>query len=443
MLVPPPDCRRAMSFEIAARRARARARHAARDGAGPAPLAGGRRPAARRRAGDRRRRRRRGAEGARAAHPRGPGGVRARRAAVALAHPWRPPLGPVPALAERRARRRLRGRADPLDGRPPAPGEPDARRRLPRPLARPRRADVRAALRRCRQLAARRRRLDRARPGALHRGLRGGARGVGHRPRRSTPRCCARSSSRRRRTSSCTRRGSCRRGCTRRGSGCAGCSGTDNLRVDQPGFAADILREPAALADLLDRYSAPGGPLAGVTLDGARRVLLLGMGSSQFAAQTAAALLRSAGRRRARRAGLGGAAVPALGRHARDRHLRLGRAAPRRSRRSRATTARAGRSRSRTTRSASSRRTPTWCCRCWPAPEEGGIACRSFQATLAVLHLLAGVPADALRPAAVAPRRRSSTAAARGSTSCSRWSATGRCTRSRRTSGSRRRCSRR
>src|SRR5262249_3055142 len=35
-------------------------------------------------------------------------------------------------------------------------------------------------------------------------------------------------------------------------------------------------------------------------------------------------------------------------------------------------------------------------------PEEGGIACRSFQATLAVLHLLAGVPADALRPSAEA-----------------------------------------
>jgi len=30
---------------------------------------------------------------------------------------------------------------------------------------------------------------------------------------------------------------------------------------------------------------------------------------------------------------------------------------------------------------------------------EGGIACRSFQATLAILHLLAGVPVHALRPA--------------------------------------------
>ena len=58
---------------------------------------------------------------------------------------------------------------------------------------------------------------------------------------------------------------------------------------------ADILREPAALAALLDRYAGPDGPLAGVTLAGARPVLLLGMGSSQFAAQTAAALLRVAG----------------------------------------------------------------------------------------------------------------------------------------------------
>ncbi len=34
--------------------------------------------------------------------------------------------------------------------------------------------------------------------------------------------------------------------------------------------------------------------------------------------------------------------------------------------------------------------------------EEGGIACRSFQATLALLHLIAGVPVDALRPAVAA-----------------------------------------
>ena len=124
------------------------------------------------------------------------------------------------------------------------PASADARPRLPRPLARPRRAHGRAARRRHGDPRVRRRRRGSSAPRSA------ASRPTPRRSRRptpassTTPRCCGRSSSRRRRTSSSTPRGSCRRGCTRRGSACAGCSGTDNPRVHQPGFQADILREP-------------------------------------------------------------------------------------------------------------------------------------------------------------------------------------------------------
>ena len=67
------------------------------------------------------------------------------------------------------------------------------------------------------------------------------------------------------------------------------------MNVD--GFRADVLREPETLAALVDAYLAPGGPLDGVDgrLEGARRVLFTGMGSSRFAALSAARWLRAAG----------------------------------------------------------------------------------------------------------------------------------------------------
>jgi glucosamine--fructose-6-phosphate aminotransferase (isomerizing) len=64
--------------------------------------------------------------------------------------------------------------------------------------------------------------------------------------------------------------------------------------VNQPAFHADILAEPAALAALLDTYTAEQ-PHAGIDLLGARRVVLLGMGSSYFAAHAAAVALRARG----------------------------------------------------------------------------------------------------------------------------------------------------
>jgi glucosamine--fructose-6-phosphate aminotransferase (isomerizing) len=55
----------------------------------------------------------------------------------------------------------------------------------------------------------------------------------------------------------------------------------------------DIEKGPTALAELLDAYAAPGGPLAGV---GGRpaRLLLTGLGSSRYAALAAAAQARRA-----------------------------------------------------------------------------------------------------------------------------------------------------
>ena len=60
------------------------------------------------------------------------------------------------------------------------------------------------------------------------------------------------------------------------------------------GFARDIVAAPDRLAALLDAYGAVDSPLAAIPTD-VRRVVFLGMGSSRFAALPAAALLRSRG----------------------------------------------------------------------------------------------------------------------------------------------------
>ncbi|HSL77518.1 MAG TPA: SIS domain-containing protein [Candidatus Limnocylindrales bacterium] len=56
----------------------------------------------------------------------------------------------------------------------------------------------------------------------------------------------------------------------------------------------DILGGPAALAELLDAYAAPDGPLEGIGQPPGR-VVFTGLGSSRYAATMAAALARSAG----------------------------------------------------------------------------------------------------------------------------------------------------
>jgi len=67
--------------------------------------------------------------------------------------------------------------------------------------------------------------------------------------------------------------------------------------MNPDGFLADVLEEPATLARVLEHADAPDGPLADLAarIDRARLVVLLGMGSSRFAALTAAAHLRARG----------------------------------------------------------------------------------------------------------------------------------------------------
>lgn len=63
------------------------------------------------------------------------------------------------------------------------------------------------------------------------------------------------------------------------------------------GLRADIERGPAALADVLDAYLAPGGPLEALDPGrvAGRRTALVGLGSSLFASMDAAFALRAAG----------------------------------------------------------------------------------------------------------------------------------------------------
>jgi glutamine---fructose-6-phosphate transaminase (isomerizing) len=61
------------------------------------------------------------------------------------------------------------------------------------------------------------------------------------------------------------------------------------------GFLADVLSAPGRLAAVLDAYHADASPLEALPVRDGERVLFLGMGSSRFAALTAAAHLRARG----------------------------------------------------------------------------------------------------------------------------------------------------
>jgi fructoselysine-6-P-deglycase FrlB-like protein len=67
--------------------------------------------------------------------------------------------------------------------------------------------------------------------------------------------------------------------------------------VSPDGFLRDVLAAPQRLASLLDAYESSGSPLSALTeqMTDVRRVILVGMGSSRFAAVAAAAHLRSRG----------------------------------------------------------------------------------------------------------------------------------------------------
>jgi fructoselysine-6-P-deglycase FrlB-like protein len=60
-------------------------------------------------------------------------------------------------------------------------------------------------------------------------------------------------------------------------------------------FLADVLAEPESLASALDAYGGRDGPLGAVGKIPERRVLFVGMGSSRYAALAACSLLRAAG----------------------------------------------------------------------------------------------------------------------------------------------------
>jgi fructoselysine-6-P-deglycase FrlB-like protein len=60
-------------------------------------------------------------------------------------------------------------------------------------------------------------------------------------------------------------------------------------------FLADVLAEPETLAAVLDAYGSSDSPLEGIGAVTERRVLFTGMGSSRFAALAACSLLRASG----------------------------------------------------------------------------------------------------------------------------------------------------
>ena len=173
-------------------------------------------------------------------------------------------------------------------------------------------------------------------------------------------------------------------------------------------FLADVLSAPMRLERVLDAYSGHGSPLAAVGPVGIERVLFLGMGSSRFAALTAAAHLRARGVEAYAELASTGLPTPprpgtlvvgisasgstaetveALARHRGARKTLTV-----------AVTNRAG---------SAIERGADVTLPLLAGDEEGGVACVSFQATLVVLFLLcgrlAGAPAvEMLRPAVAA-----------------------------------------
>lgn len=164
-------------------------------------------------------------------------------------------------------------------------------------------------------------------------------------------------------------------------------------------FLADILDEPLALAGLLDAYARADGPLAALAdSDRRRRLLLTGLGSSRSAAAVVAARLLAAGRAavvepastdapQPPAADLLAVAISASGGTpetvgAIDRHRGTSATAAVTNRPDSALAA------------AADVVLPLLA-----GDERAGVACRTYQATLAVLSLLAGASPAALRPA--------------------------------------------
>lgn len=161
----------------------------------------------------------------------------------------------------------------------------------------------------------------------------------------------------------------------------------------------DVLGEPRMLAALLDAYGAPGGPLAALPeLPVSSRIVFTGLGSSRYAALDAATTLRGAGRAAWVEFASADVATPA----ARDVVLVAISASGSTSE----TVAAAERHRGQSLVVAVTNRveSPLAAFADVVLPllagvETSGVSSRTFLATSAVLALLAGQVADALRPA--------------------------------------------
>jgi glucosamine--fructose-6-phosphate aminotransferase (isomerizing) len=173
------------------------------------------------------------------------------------------------------------------------------------------------------------------------------------------------------------------------------------------GFLEDVLAEPATLARVLEHSEGAGSPVGALAarIDAARLVVLLGMGSSRFAALTAAAALRARG-------------IAAVAEHASTDVptapgpdvLAIGISASGNSEETAAALARhhgAGHAVAITNRADGGKLAAVADELLFldAGEERGGVACKTFQATLALLLRLAGVPARALAPAADAQAR--------------------------------------
>lgn len=165
------------------------------------------------------------------------------------------------------------------------------------------------------------------------------------------------------------------------------------------GFLADIVAEPEALVRVADEH---GGAGLERLLD-RPRILFIGMGSSRYAADTAVAALRSDGRDAHSELASTGSPQPAGG----DTVAVLVSASGGSAETLEAAARHRGASRVvAVTNTAASplAEAADVAVDVLAGPEQGGIACRSFACTQAVMALMRGVPADTLRRAAEATR---------------------------------------
>lgn len=166
--------------------------------------------------------------------------------------------------------------------------------------------------------------------------------------------------------------------------------------MNPDGFLADVLAEPATLAALVDDCASTPPP----ALD-AERIVLIGMGSSRFAALTIATALRARGiDASAEYASTQAPAPPRAG------TLAVGISASGKTPETVTALARhTGISRTlaitnHPDRALGEVADETLALRA--GEEAGGIACKTYQATLALLHLMSGVEPDRIRRAAAA-----------------------------------------